>query len=87
MVEILILKSALKHGILERQIREVLSDSSTKNFEIHEDLHGNPQEMLVGYTHAGLLLEVAVRYTDKFDCVFHARRASAIYKLRYWRQR
>lgn len=84
MVEIQIRKSALKHGISERQIREVLADKVfTRAYEIHEDTYGNPQEMLVGYTEMGVLLEIAVRYTNKFNCIFHANRVSAKYRKLY----
>ncbi len=84
MVEIQIRKSALKHGISERQIREVLADKvMTKAYGIHDDAFGNPQEMLVGQTTMGVLLEIAVRYTDKLDCVFHANRVSAKYRMLY----
>jgi hypothetical protein len=58
MIEIQIRKSALKHGISERQIRKVLADKvMTKAYGIHDDVFGSPQEMLVGHTTMGVLLE------------------------------
>jgi hypothetical protein len=83
MIEIRIL-SALKHEITEQQIREVLADQcSTKAFELHEDSEGDPQEMLVGYTQTNVLIEIAVKYTDERDQVFHANRVSAEYRKLY----
>ncbi len=79
-----ILKSALKHGVLESQIREVLADHRhTKPFELHDDVDGNPQEMLVGYTQSNVQSEIAVRYSEESDDVFHAARVTAKYKRLY----
>jgi hypothetical protein len=84
MDKILIRESALKHGITEIEILEVLADQSlTKPFEMHEDKWGNPQEMLVGFTQASVLLEIAVRYTEGWDEIFHANRVSAPYRKLY----
>lgn len=75
--------SAFKHEITEAQIREVLADQSTKPFELHDDSYGNPQEMLVGYTHSGVLIEIAVRYEEDTDEVFHANKVTAKYRALY----
>jgi hypothetical protein len=84
MSQIRILKSALKHGITELQIRQVLSDRyTTKQYPIHDDSHGNPQEMLVGYTQSNVLLEIAVRYGSDFNDIFHSNKVSAKYKKLY----
>lgn len=84
MIRIRINESALKHGIAELSIREVLADTrTTKAYQIHDDAKGNPQEMLIGYTVQGVLLEIAVRYTENFDEVFHANRVSAKFRKLY----
>jgi hypothetical protein len=77
-------ESALKRGITEAQILQVIADKVvTKPIEMHGDGEGNPQEMLVGYTQAGVLLEVAVRYTSECDEIFHASRVTAKFRKMY----
>lgn len=63
-----------------RQIEEVLADENTQPFELHDDEFENPQEMLVGFTQAGVLLEVAICYKDDQDEIFHANRVTAKYR-------
>jgi len=76
--------SALKHGITKAQILQVLSDHNvTRYFPLHEDAQSNPQEMAIGYTQKGVLLEIGVRYMDNFDDVFHANRVSSKYRQLY----
>lgn len=78
-------KSALKHGITEAQIREVLADQfTTKFFEMHSERDDDDyQEMAVGYSQANVLLEVAVKYSDDAEIVFHANRVTAAYRTLY----
>lgn len=77
MIQIKILPSAFRRGITEKEILTLIAnDSSCARVEIHEDQNGNPQEMLVGFTQNGKLLEVAVKYTSTQDVIFHANKAS-----------
>lgn len=39
--------------------------------------------MLVGYTHSGVLIEIAVRYEEDTDEVFHANKVTAKYRALY----
>lgn len=87
MDRIRILKSALEHGITQRQIREALADELRRNFEIHEDEHGNPQDMVVGHTEREVLLEIGICYRAKTDVIFHANKVTAYYKRLYERSR
>ena len=81
-------KSALKHGINPRQMRQVLADTETTQFfPIHEDAAGNPQEMAVGFTQNEVLLEIGVTYGPDMDYVFHAKRAGALYRKIFERRR
>ncbi len=80
-VEIKILSSALKHGITEKEILSLSAyDKARARFEIHEDENGNPQEMIVGFSQNGKLLEIAVKYTAANDVIFHASKASFKYR-------
>jgi len=56
---------------------------STRFFSIHPDGEGNPQEMAVGYTQTGILLEIAVCYTDDLDEVFHCNRVTKPFRIMY----
>lgn len=81
MVEIKILSSAFRHGISEKEILSLLAYDSTRTiFEIHDDEHGNTQEMIVGFSQNGKLLEIALKYTAISDIVFHANKASFKYR-------
>jgi hypothetical protein len=87
MISIQIKESALKHGITETDIRQVLADPITvRYFAIHEDSFGNPQDMVVGFTQSGVLVEIGVKYTDDFDIVFHANRVSRRFRALYRRE-
>jgi hypothetical protein len=87
MGRIRILKAALKHGIIQRQILEALADKLRRNFEIHEDEHGNPQDMVVRHTDSEVLLEIGVCYRARTDVIFHANKATAHYKRLYQRSK
>lgn len=80
-VEIKILSSAFRHGISEKEILSLLAyDSNRAIFEIHEDEYGNLQEMIVGFSQNGKLLEIALKYTATNDVIFHANKASFKYR-------
>jgi hypothetical protein len=85
MERIRILEAALKHGITQRQIREALADRLRRNFEIHQDEHGNPQDMVVGHTESEVLLEIGICYRATTDVIFHANKVTAHYKRLYER--
>lgn len=83
MEKIRILKAALKHGITEGEIREALADKFRRNFEVNEDEYGNPQDMAVGHTQRGVLLEIGICYKALTDIIFHASKVTAHYKRLY----
>ncbi len=80
-------KTAFKWGCTKEQIEQVLADLASRPFELHDDEHGNPQEMIVGYTQAEVLLEIGIAYLEDDDSVFHAKKASAEYKQMYLESR
>lgn len=81
LVDIKMLPSAFRHGISEKEILSLLAyDSNRAIFEIHEDENSNLQEMIVGFSQNGKLLEIAVKYTFSNDIVFHASKASFKYR-------
>ncbi len=81
-------KSALKHGITPKQMRQVVADTKTTQFfPIHDDIYGNPQEMAVGFAQSEVLLEIGVTYGVGMDYIFHAKRAGVLYQKLFERRR
>lgn len=78
-------RSAFKHGITSERIEQVLSDKygSTIWFELQPDRQGNLQEMIVGYDNNGILLEIGLTYLGESIFVFHAARASFVWRVRH----
>jgi hypothetical protein len=72
--------SAFDHGITERQIREVLINGASEDFEIGQDEDNDPCEMIVGFDSFGNLLEIGICYEHLGGMeigirVFHAWKA------------
>jgi len=82
----LILGSAFKHGVTEKEIHYVLSDRNPtrRSYLMHDDADGNAQDMFVAHTGTRPWpIEVAISYRQDENIVFHAARATPEYEKLY----
>ena len=58
--------STFEHGVKENQIQEVIANKwgMTKWFQVHDDIDGNSQDMIVGFDANGILIEIGLTYID-----------------------
>jgi len=80
-------QAAFKHRITKDEIRELLADPATEEFELTPSRVGNYRIMYVGFTLMGRLLEVGIECVDApedvFLHVYHAQPATTQYRELY----
>ncbi len=81
--------SAFEHGIEAEQVHEVIANKweMTKWFKIHDDIHGNSQDMIVGFDANGNLIEIGLTYIDNDEIIFHADHVTSAWIEIYTRNR
>jgi hypothetical protein len=83
---VIILKSALKHGVTRKQIDDVLRSHYAEEVDEGLNRDGHYYVMFVGFDSQGILLEIRCKFVhDKFSgedepYVFHAAKATKKYQ-------
>ena len=81
-----ILDSALKHGITELEIDEVLREQNLtrRSYELPDDGQGNARDMCVAYVGTRPWpIEIGICYGPTEDVVFHASRITPRFRELY----